>query len=370
MGQEVSLVAVPMQRPPHLRPAAADDKGMKLLDKLRQALNADTDALASYRDRIGMRLSGLSALLILPFGVIHALNARWTLAGVNFTLVAALVLNVASLRQGLRPKVPFWLLVCLVIGGVCTSVLLQGVLGLIWSYPALFICYFLLARRLALLLSVVLVAAVTTISIGTLGAALGIRVLASQAFVLVMINVVLEVIAELQQALVAQAITDPLTGAYNRRHLQTQLEQLVAPTGPGKPTDALLAIDVDHFMQVNDRHGHDVGDEVLRKLVAIMTSRKRRGDLLFRTGGEEFMLLLPRVSLDAALHIAEALRQRLEHADLLAGQAVTVSIGVATLNAGQNLQAWVRSADQALYQAKRGGRNRVVVAGDATADQG
>lgn len=336
---------------------------MKLLDSLRQALNTDTDALADYRDRIGMRLSGLSALLLLPFGLLHLLHMRWTLAAVNFVLVAALGLDAWSLRQGRRPVVAFWLLVCMLVAGVFVSVLLQGVQGVLWSYPALFVCYFVLARRVALVLGLVLVVAVTSASFLAVGSATAVRVLASQAFVLVMINVVLNVIAELQQALVAQAITDPLTGAYNRRHLQNQLEQLVAPTDKTRPMVALLAIDIDHFKQVNDHHGHEAGDEVLRRLVTLVSARTRGSDLLFRTGGEEFMLLLPRVTSEAAQHIAEALRQMVAQAELLQGESLTVSIGVASLSAGQDLKAWVRSADQALYQAKRTGRNRVVVAG-------
>jgi diguanylate cyclase (GGDEF)-like protein len=336
---------------------------MNLLDKLSQMLNSDKDALADYRNRIGMQLSGLSAMLLLPFGVIHGLHGRWMLAGLNAVLVVTLALNAWSLGRGRRPVVPFWLLICLLIVAVCTSVLLQGMLGLLWSYPALFICYFLLPRRVAMLLSGVLVTVVCTTSLATLGAALATRVLASQAFVLVMINVVLNVIAELQQALVKQAITDPLTGAYNRRHLQNQLEQLVAPTDKTRPMVALLALDVDHFKQVNDRHGHEAGDEVLRRLVTLVSARTRGSDLLFRTGGEEFMLLLPRVTSEAAHHIAEALRQMVAQAELLPGASLTVSIGVASLRDGQDLKAWVRSADQALYQAKRTGRDRVVMAG-------
>ncbi len=346
-----------------LRSLLVDVLRMKLLDSLRQALNADTDALADYRDHIGMQLSGLSGMLLLPFGLIHALNDRLELAGVNFVLVTVLLLNASNLRKGRQPAVPFWLLVCLLIVGVCSSVLLQGTLGILWSYPALVICFFLLPRRVALLLSSVLMISVTTVVFIALGAALATRVLASQAFVLVMINVVLNVIAELQQALVAQAITDPLTGAYNRRHLQNQLEQLVAPTDKTRPMVALLAIDIDHFKQVNDHHGHEAGDEVLRRLVSLVSARTRGSDLLFRTGGEEFMLLLPRVTSEAAQHIAEALRQMVAQAELLQGESLTVSIGVASLSAGQDLKAWVRSADQALYQAKRTGRNRVVVAG-------
>lgn len=340
----------------------ADVSGVDILAKIGAALHFDNDALADYRDRIGLHLSGLTAALILPFVVLHLLAGRWTMALVNFTLVAVLVLNAWALRQGRRPLVPFWALCCLLIGGSATSVLMQGVVGIFWAYPALFICYFLLPRRVAGVLSLVLLVTVSASSATVLGLPVALRVFASMVFVLVMINVVLNVIGELQQTLVTQAITDPLTGAYNRRHLQTHLLQLVVPAEAAQPTDALLAIDIDHFKQVNDRHGHDVGDAVLCKLVAAVASRKRRSDLLFRTGGEEFMLLLPRVSSEAALGIAEALRQRLAQADWLPSEPVTVSIGVSPLHAGQSPQAWVKSADNALYEAKRAGRNRVVMA--------
>ena len=173
-----------------------------------------------------------------------------------------------------------------------------------------------------------------------------------------MINVVLNVVGDLQRALVAQTITDPLTGAYNRRHLDSQLDWHVhAAVGDGE--DALLVIDIDHFKRINDTHGHDVGDEVLRKVVTAVSTRKRRSDLLFRMGGEEFVLLLPGATLDQACQMAEELRLRLAQSDLLPGEPVTVSIGVSALRKGQSADSWIKSADGALYRAKRSGRNRV-----------
>jgi diguanylate cyclase (GGDEF)-like protein len=216
-------------------------------------------------------------------------------------------------------------------------------------------------------LSLVLLAGVLVTCFAALGASLTVRVFASVAFVLVMINVVLNVIGDLQRTLVEQANTDPLTGAYNRRHLQTHLSKLLGPVDPGRPTEALLAIDIDHFKEVNDRHGHEVGDDVLRKLVAAVSGRKRNGDLLFRTGGEEFMLLVSRITPSAALDMAEDLRLRVAHAQLLPNETVSVSIGVSALCPGQTVQAWMKSADQALYEAKRLGRNRVVIASSVQA---
>jgi diguanylate cyclase (GGDEF)-like protein len=333
-----------------------------ILDRALGALNFDADALAAHRDRIGKRLSGLTAVLLLPFFILHVLAGHWTMVSVNFGLIIVMLVNARALARSRQPPVPFWALVCLLIAGVCVSVLLQGVAGMIWAFPALFMCFFLLPRRLAMVLSLVLVAAVTIASGVAVGIPLALRVLASMAFVLLMINVVLNVIGELQRNLMEQAITDPLTGAYNRRHLQSHLHQLVTPGEAAHSADSLLAIDIDHFKQVNDRYGHAVGDTVLCGLVSIIGARKRSSDLLFRTGGEEFMLLLPRAPSRMAMQIAEELRLRLAQAALLPDEPITVSIGVCTLRAGQSTHSWVSCADRALYEAKRAGRNRVVLA--------
>jgi len=179
----------------------------------------------------------------------------------------------------------------------------------------------------------------------------------------VMINVVLNVIGDLQGALVEQATTDPLTGAYNRRYMGQQLAQVSVTTRDPKATNALLAIDLDFFKQVNDVHGHAVGDMALKATVHCIGGRIRRGDMLFRTGGEEFVVLLPRTSAEDALRVAEDLRQRMEQAQILPQQTLTVSIGVAMQKVAQAPEDWVQTADKALSEAKHQGRNRVVMAG-------
>lgn len=332
-----------------------------MLSKARLALNFDNDALAAHRDGIRLRLSIMGGLILLPFTLLHLINVDLLMLGVNAVLVVVMLGNAWALRRGRAPFVPFWTLGLVMAGGVCTSVVWQGVYGVFWAFPALFMLYFVLPRRLATVLALCQLLATTAACVVSLGLPTASRVFMSLGFVMVMINVVLNVIGELQQALVKQAITDPLTGAYNRRHLQAHLAQRMTPVGAAAGGDVLLAIDIDYFKQVNDRHGHAVGDEVLCRLVAAICARKRGSDLLFRTGGEEFVLLLPRTSLVAATTVAEELRRRLAEAELLPGETVTVSIGVAALFAGQTSDAWLRAADQALYEAKRAGRNRVTV---------
>ena len=183
----------------------------------------------------------------------------------------------------------------------------------------------------------------------------------------------LQEIRSLQARLTEQATRDPLTGLYNRRYLDDSLQrELDRCARDGQPL-SLLLIDLDHFKQINDRHGHSAGDEVLRQISALLLRHMRSSDICCRYGGEEFLLVLPGVGLDAALERAELCRRQ------VAGQqaankpdeaglpfAVTLSIGVACSPDARQLPAdLIDMADHALYRAKAEGRNRVCVAGGA-----
>ncbi len=155
-----------------------------------------------------------------------------------------------------------------------------------------------------------------------------------------------------------QAATDPLTGLANRRTLEARYRQLERD----EATHAVLACDLDRFKQLNDTHGHDVGDQALVHFARVLARASRPGDLVGRSGGEEFVLVLPRCDRHEAVEVGERIRTLL--ADSLATSGVppfTVSIGTADTAAGEQFEDVVRVADAALYEAKRTGRDRVVV---------
>ncbi|SSW66828.1 sensor domain-containing diguanylate cyclase [Achromobacter agilis] len=160
-------------------------------------------------------------------------------------------------------------------------------------------------------------------------------------------------IGKLNQA----SITDPLTSLHNRRGLQAAVERLEAARAPF----AVVALDIDHFKQVNDTYGHTVGDEVIRGVAQLMRDCSRPSDVLCRNGGEEFLILLPAASKKEAANVAERLRKRLETHRLHGTAGITLSAGVAQWpSAGPEVHAAFRAADEALYVAKQQGRNRVV----------
>jgi two-component system cell cycle response regulator len=162
------------------------------------------------------------------------------------------------------------------------------------------------------------------------------------------------------------AVTDQLTGLHNRRYMETQLDALVrrAVVGGSDPV-ALLVIDVDHFKKINDSFGHGVGDEVLREFAVRLASNVRAIDLPVRFGGEEFVVVMPETELAHAHRIAERIRLHVAGSPfrVMGGEellTVTISIGVAASLAEDTQAKLIKRADEAMYEAKEAGRNRVI----------
>ena len=162
------------------------------------------------------------------------------------------------------------------------------------------------------------------------------------------------------------SVTDPLTGAYNRELLHQQLPQALEAADRGGHSLSLAMIDVDHFKSINDRFGHDVGDQVLTEVAQLLRGAIRNNDLLVRYGGEEFLLVLPRTDATRAAEIAERIRGKLHELPMQVSGAeiqVRVSVGIAEHRRHEDTPAQlIRRADSALYKAKGDGRNRVEVA--------
>jgi diguanylate cyclase (GGDEF)-like protein len=171
----------------------------------------------------------------------------------------------------------------------------------------------------------------------------------------------------LQESLRSQSIRDALTGLYNRRYLDASLAREVARAARREQELSLLIVDIDHFKRINDTYGHEAGDTVLAQIATVLDLATRAEDIACRYGGEEFVVLMPGADAKVAQRRAEELRAAIERCDAsYAGRSVgpvTVSVGVATFPAEGCDAAQLRlCADQALYAAKRGGRNRVEIA--------
>ncbi len=158
------------------------------------------------------------------------------------------------------------------------------------------------------------------------------------------------------------AITDPVTGVWNRHHGTDRLVAETAQAGHDRSSpSSVLMIDIDDFKSINDNFGHQAGDEVLVELARRLGEAVRSSDMVVRWGGEEFIILLSDCPLDDAVARAEEVRNQVAEKPFPIVGAVTVSIGVAQLTAGEEAGSWLGRADEALYEAKRSGRNAVAL---------
>lgn len=158
------------------------------------------------------------------------------------------------------------------------------------------------------------------------------------------------------------ALRDPLTRVANRDGLHRALELLLQVQGDMSFPLSIVFVDVDHFKRINDGHGHEVGDQVLMLLARTLRANLPRDDLLARWGGEEFVIVMPQTPAEEAVAVAERLRQVFARTEWPAGLQVTASWGVAQAVGAVDLDTALREADQAMYRAKRAGRDRVISA--------
>jgi diguanylate cyclase (GGDEF)-like protein len=169
--------------------------------------------------------------------------------------------------------------------------------------------------------------------------------------------------ADLFAQILQQALTDPLTGCFNRRSFEAQLDRDVASAKRGQQPLSLVVLDLDRFKQLNDSAGHDAGDQALRQLADCLRQEARLADSVARFGGDEFVLILPHADSEGALNVAERLRARIEEIQIPSFGNLTASIGIASFPEHAKTRSELfRVADRALYVAKRAGRNCVRVA--------
>lgn len=155
------------------------------------------------------------------------------------------------------------------------------------------------------------------------------------------------------------SLTDPLTGVGNRGALEQAMVREISGALRFNQPMSLIIADIDYFKSVNDRYGHERGDEVLKQIASSIAESLRKTDTVYRYGGEEFIILLPRTSTGLAEIVAQRLQKDIQQVLLPDGTAVTASFGIAELHNGQDAETLIQRADQALYNAKRLGRNRV-----------
>lgn len=315
----------------------------------------------SKEEVILLLLCGLSIPSILPFGVIRLMQKSWLLATVDMGIVTGMLALMVFVIRTRRIRFASIAVTIFYSVGMLLSVYVKGQPVVYWVYPTMVSAYFILRAGEALLLNSFSLLAL----IGMLRGQTSLLDLSSLVITLTLINLFSYIFSHstnLQHSeLNRQAKNDFLTGAGNRRAFDRKLSELSKQDQSDNDV-CLLIFDLDHFKKINDQFGHATGDQVLVQFCALICSRIRASDCLYRYGGEEFAIIAVGMNVVAAARFAEELRLLTENSHLLPDYPVTVSIGVAHKLPGETAKDWFLRADNMLYAAKLSGRNRVRVA--------
>ena len=330
-------------------------------------------------------VAAAASVLLLPFAVNHFAQGRALLAVGSLTVVALMCLLALGLFRGAAFEGPRRVAVVLVVPVITAFLALaiaeQGAIGLTWCYPAVPAFYCMLQERHAHAATALMLAVTLPVAFLSLDTALAVRGAATLLTTSVFVAILVRTIERQQSRLRERAETDPLTGLSNRHGLEAALALALTDGGDdgvesarARATErrrgserrrdatlpALMVVDLDHFKRVNDEHGHAAGDAVLRGAGALLSAMVGPGERAFRTGGEEFLLLVGAADGAELARRAERVRQTLADNELPGLPRVTASVGTALARAGEGAQDWLHRADMAVYRAKAAGRDRVV----------
>lgn len=308
-----------------------------------------------------LALFGIIALFFLgPFAVYRLLIGDSLIAFIEFLLLATLAVNVIWAWRRNDAMIPASVVAVTVTIAAGTLIALLGDVAIYWAYVALVINLVLTQRHFALALNIALVAFIALqgtpfASVVHLNA-----FIATATLVSIYVFLFATQTERQRRRLKLQAEHDPLTGIGNRRMLETTLPEIMTRTGHKPLPHSMALLDLDRFKQINDDFGHAAGDRVLQEMASILEQSTRSQDRIFRIGGEEFLLLMPETTLAGAHVVAEKIRDRTASSLNSPGGIVTVSIGIAEIDPDDgDWKAWLERADQALYLAKKNGRNCV-----------
>lgn len=307
-------------------------------------------------------LFGLCTVLgIVPLAAYRFHFGDWHTGAADLVLVAIIALMVVYAWLSGRTLLAARLVTVIVTLGFLGLVTF-GSISVMWAFPLL-AAGFLLADRVFASVGALATLLLTALVSGRFDSLVDLWSFLTTGMLVSVFGLIFATRTELQRRQLAEiASRDPLTRAGNRRALRIALDHAAGDCRRRGTPASVIVLDLDHFKSVNDLHGHEAGDQVLVSLVEIVSSRLRERDRIFRLGGEEFVVLLPATGASDAELVAGQLKRTIAGQLEGPGGPVTVSFGVAGLGALESVQDWLSRADEALYAAKRGGRDRIVAA--------
>jgi diguanylate cyclase (GGDEF)-like protein len=325
-------------------------------------IESNSSQTRSVKEALLLLMCGSLAVAVTVLAYLRLRDEHWTLAFVDVGIISIMLLLFLYVYVSRRTRTAGILMALGFISAALMATLLLGTREVYWAFPALMLAYFMLDTRQATILTggfagcflAIVWDELPAVDLTKICLALVTTVLLANAFALT---------NRRQMAYLRRMVNiDPLTGAGNRRAQNLKLDSACAIFQRNERAASVLLLDIDFFKQINDTHGHIVGDRILVELSELIKRSTRATESLYRYGGEEFVVVAEQTSLEAAVNLAEKLRSQTEQELFARGIRITVSIGVAQLQRGEEKEDWLRRADAALYRAKGRGRNKVIVA--------
>lgn len=302
----------------------------------------------------------VASLLLTPFVLNNFIQGRYYVAVLSLTVVVFCIINIYSCyRNRYHEELNLYLLTPALSIAIIVAVYKLGIAGSYWAFLGVLSYYFILPEKKAWIANVVFIAIITPVSWSVLEPAVLIRFITALVGVGIFAFLSMREVSKQHYMLIDYASSDSLTGVYNRSLLQMHLEQAIFQSNRTNTPMTIFMIDIDHFKKVNDEYGHAVGDAVLESLGQFLKTYFRESDMVFRVGGEEFLILIHNTDVSKGCDVAEKMRGKIERLSLIPDQTVTVSVGVSGLQSEMDWKEWMKYGDDNLYRAKANGRNQV-----------
>ncbi|PWK49284.1 GGDEF domain-containing protein [Pleionea mediterranea] len=316
----------------------------------------------STKEKIFILMGLTGFALITPFIFLRFFSGDYAVALLDAFISAGMLSLTISVYKTGNTIFASVLLSWIGILGMLVTVYLQGAEQVIWCYPAMILVYYLLQPKHAISINAV----ATILLFLLLRDKLSDTIMIATLVTIVLTNLLAYIFSfqtlKQNQLLTDLSIKDPLTNTRNRRALDEALQKVISQYQRNQEVTSLILLDIDHFKEINDSHGHKIGDQLLVKVAELISQRIRTTDDLYRIGGEEFVIMPVGASINEARELSEQLRTMIESSPQLSKFKLTISLGVAEYQSGETGEHWLHRADQALYQAKRTGRNKTCVA--------
>lgn len=313
-----------------------------------------------FKKQLLLVITAVCSAIYIPLTIIHFFAGYYVICALN--VLYLVVLFICTVRVHMKqhePSIPILLiLLLLLILSSTVPIYYIGITGALWGFPIITTVCFLLPPLIAFPTNSLIILCSSFFCLITLELALALRMIVSMCATFFMAGLFSHRIRIMQAQLKELSNTDPLTGVYNRRLLMELLQDSFADYQRYNIPAVIATIDLDHFKALNDTHGHDAGDKALIELIRLIRLNTRQADKVFRLGGDEILLLLRNLTDSEAREVLEKICSLINQSKDI---GTTVSIGAASVRLASDAGMWMKLSDNALYNAKRGGRNQVVL---------